>query len=492
MRTRERALRIRPEDDVAVALCDLRAGGTALGVTLGEDIPAGHKFALRDIPRGKGVIKYAYPIGRAICDIPVGAWVHTHNLHTLLEGTVGYRYEPVAPPPPPDVRPASFMGYRRRDGRYGVRNEIWIINTIGCVNRAAEEIAAEANRRFDGTDGVFAFRHPHGCAQMGEDLQRTRDALLALARHPNAGGVLVLSLGCEYIQIDEFREAIGDYDPERVRFLVAQDCEDEIAEGVRLVGELAERASRDVREEAPARHLAIGLKCGGSDGLSGVTANPLLGAFSDRLCALGGTTLMTEVSEMFGAEGMITGRCADRATFDKFVAMVDGVKEEYIAAGQVIYENPSPGNKRGGITTLEDKSLGCTQKGGGGSIVDVLPYAVSYTEHGLNLVTSPSYDLVSVTSLALAGAQIVLFTTGRGTPYGGPVPTVKIATNTPLARRKRNWIDFDAGRLLETGDLDKLCDEFFDYILRVASGEPCLNERNDYREITIHKTGVTL
>ncbi len=492
MKKQEKALRINPIDDVAVALTGLAAGETAAGVSVLEAIPAGHKFALRSIAKGEPVRKYAFPIGRAKKDIPAGAWVHTHNVETLLKGTIGYEYHPhPAPLPPP--RDAYFQGYRRADGRFGTRNELWIVHTIGCVNRSAEAIAREASRLYgDKVDGIYAFPHPLGCAQMGADLQNARDALLALARHPNAGGVLVLGLGCEYIQMDEFKASLKDYNTDRFRFLVSQDVEDEVAEGVRLIGELAETAGKDRRERAHIRHLAIGLKCGGSDGLSGVTANPLLGSFSDRLCAAGGTTLMTEVSEMFGAEGLLMNRCQDEATFDKVVHMINSVKEEYIASGQVIYENPSPGNKAGGITTLEDKSLGCTQKGGLGPVCDALPYARHFEKQGLNLVTSPSFDMVSVTSLALAGAQLVLFTTGRGTPYGGPVPTIKISTNSPLAKKKPGWIDFDAGRLVETGDLDVMSEEFFDYVLSVASGEPCANERGGYREITIHKTGVTL
>jgi altronate hydrolase len=489
---KQKAVRIQAADNVAVALTRIVAGEESLGVVLAEDVAQGHKFALRPIAAGENVVKYGFPIGRATVDIQPGAWVHTHNVRTNLDGRVEYAYHP-ALPSPAEPQDAYFWGYRRADGRYGVRNELWIVNTIGCVNAAAEAIAKEATLRYgDRVDGIYAFPHACGCGQMGDDLGNARRALLALARHPNAGGVLVLGLGCEYIRMEEFKAALGKYDQTRYRFLVAQEVDDEIEEGVRLIGEIVETIALDKRERAHARHLAIGLKCGGSDGLSGLTANPLLGAFSDKLCACGGATLMSEVSEMFGAEGLLMNRCRDEQTFDALVAMINGVKDEYIAAGQVIYENPSPGNKDGGITTLEDKSLGCTQKGGKGSVNGVLSYAVPYREAGLNLVTSPSYDLVSVTSLALAGAQIVLFTTGRGTPYGGPVPTVKIATNSPLAQKKPKWIDFDAGHLVETGDLDGLAEEFFQYILQIASGETCANEKSGYREIAIHKTGVTL
>lgn len=389
----------------------------------------------------------------------------------------------------------KFLGYVRSDGEVGIRNEIWIINTVGCINKTAELIAKMANKMYQDNyiDGVFHFPHPYGCSQLGDDLYNTKKILSSLVHHPNAGGVLVLGLGCENNNLTEFKKVIEDYDPDRVKFLEVQNVEDEIEAGLELIGELADYVKQFKRKPISVSKLKVGLKSGGSDGFSGITANPLVGSFSDRLVSYGGTTVLTEVPEMFGAETVLMERACDEDVFNKIVQLVNGFKEYFIRNDQPVYENPSPGNKKGGITTLEEKSLGCVQKGGSAEVVDVLPYGERVLEPGLNLLQAPGNDLISVTALAASGVQIVLFTTGRGTPFGGPVPTVKISTNTPLYHKKQNWIDFNAGELVEGKSLEGLTDQLFNYVLKLASGEvKTKNELYGFKEISIFKDGVIL
>ena len=484
-------VRINEQDNVAVTLTDMKSGEKCGDVTLKNDIPQGHKFALCDIPEGENVTKYAAPIGCAKEMIRAGEHVHTHNVKSNLAGLLEYEYSPSLPESE-KLSAKTFAGYRRADGKVGIRNEIWIIPTVGCVNSIAEIIAKRAKVR-GSVDGVYAFTHPYGCSQLGGDHEMTKKALAGLVNHPNASGVLVLALGCENNTAEQMREAIGEYDEDRVRFLVSQDVEDEISEALKLVDELVENAKDLKREEISASELIVGLKCGGSDGLSGITANPLVGRFSDMLCAMGGTTILTEVPEMFGAETLLMNRCENRALFEKTVAMINDFKSYYMRYGEKIDENPSPGNKAGGITTLEDKALGCTQKGGQSVVRGVLDYGESVSERGLNLLTAPGNDLVASTALAVSGAHIVLFTTGRGTPFGCPVPTVKISTNTALYNKKRAWIDFDAGVLVSNGfDMEKVADDFLNYILSVASGEKTNTEKQEIRDMAIFKDGVTL
>jgi altronate hydrolase len=493
-------IRLHPSDHVAVALRPLSAGESfendGAGVTLGEDIPCGHKFALSARAAGEHVLKFGEAIGHATRDIAAGARIHVHNLRTNLNGKETYRYDPAPAPELPATRQRTFDGYLRPDGSVGTRNELWIIPTVGCVNEIADLLA----RRFAaelapdcGIDGVHAWKHPYGCSQLGDDHENTRRILADLVRHPNAGGVLVIGLGCENNTMESFRKLLGESAADRTRFMITQQVGDEFATGMELLEQLAAIAGQCRRQPLPVSHLRVGLKCGGSDGFSGITANPLLGAFSDRLVACGGTTVLTEVPEMFGAENLFMNRCIDEDVFQRCAAMVNGFKEYFLRHNQVVYENPSPGNKDGGISTLEEKSLGCTQKGGTSQVVDVLAYGDTLRRPGLNLVAGPGNDIVAVTALAAAGAQMVLFTTGRGTPLGGPVPTMKIATNSDLANRKPHWIDFDAGRLLDGADMAELAEEFFDAIVDVASGKrPARNEENGFREIAIFKDGVTL
>lgn len=441
----------------------------------------GHKYALRDIKAGENIIKYGNPIGHAIVDIAKGEHVHNHNIKTNLSGNLEYKYDPHFYDIEEEDKSRTFMGYVRKNGDVGIRNDVWIVVTVGCVNKVAEQIAKET--------GALHFPHPYGCSQLGDDQTTTQLVLRGLVNHPNAGGVLVLGLGCENNNIDVFKKVLGDVDENRVKFLNAQDAEDDVAEGIKLVRELQAYADTFKREPVPVSKLKIGLKCGGSDGYSGITANPLVGRLSDKVIAHGGSCVLTEVPEMFGAEHLLMARAENEEIFNKSVRLINDFKDYYTRHNQVIYENPSPGNKKGGISTLEEKSLGCIQKGGLSKVVDVLNYGDVITKNGLSLLNGPGNDIVAITNLTAAGVHIILFTTGRGTPVGGPVPTVKIATNHSLAQRKSNWIDFDASPTLEG---NPLTNELFEYIIRVAEGEQTKNELHSYREISIFKDGVTL
>ncbi len=483
---------INPLDNVAVALCNLQKGGIYEGVTLVDDITKGHKFALRDIKQGENIIKYGSPIACATADIKKGGHVHTHNAKTNLSENLEYTYNK-APTELSKVADRVVKVYPRANGEVGIRNELWIIPTVGCVNAQAKLIAEAFKSQYgtDGFDGVFTFTHPYGCSQLGDDHERTKLILQKMVRHPNAGGVLVLGLGCENNQMSAFREGLGSIDESRIKFLVAQEVEDEVAEGVELCRQIAEVIKRDKRVERSISCLKVGLKCGGSDGLSGITANPLVGLFSDYIVAAGGTTVLTEVPEMFGAEQLLMNRAKDKATFEKTVKLINDFKDYFRKNGQTVYENPSPGNKAGGITTLEDKSLGCTQKSGSGPVEDVVFDDGFITKKGLNLLNGPGNDMCAVTNLGAAGCHLVLFTTGRGTPFGGFVPTLKIATNSELASTKHGWIDFDAGAVIET-DFATQLERLTDLIVETANGKPTKNEINHTKEIAIFKTGVTL
>ena len=488
----KQTIKINGLDNVAVALTDLRTGEEHEGVVLAEDIVKGHKFALTEIAEGEQIIKYGNPIARAVHTIPAVAHVHTHNARTNLSENLEYAYNKVETDLP-EAKPRTVNVYRRADGNVGIRNELWIIPTVGCVNGQAKLILETFKNRYGtkGFDGIFTYTHPYGCSQLGDDHERTKLILQKMVRHPNAGGVLVLGLGCENNQMSAFRETLGEVNEKRVKFLVCQDEEDEIEAGVRLLKGIADIMTNDVREEADISCLKVGLKCGGSDGLSGITANPLVGRFSDYIVAAGGTTVLTEVPEMFGAEQLLMNRAKDEETFEKVVRLINEFKDYFRRNGQTVYENPSPGNKAGGITTLEDKSLGCTQKSGAGPVQDVVFDDGYVTEKGLNLLNGPGNDMCAVTNLAAAGCHIVLFTTGRGTPFGGFVPTLKIATNSELAAKKSNWIDFNAGAVLDS-DFDTQLDKLIDLVVDIANGKMTKNEINNTKEIAIFKTGVTL
>ena len=537
-------IKINPDDNVAVALEDLAKGESVEGIVLSTDVPRGHKVLLKDLAAGENVVKYGFPIGHVTRDAAAGTVVDHTCIKTNLEGLLEYKYEPAfdveaertktfsTPAGGEKVLSVSarasvrtFKGFRRADGQVGVRNQIWVIPTVGCVNgicqtiveRFKQEISplaslgrndketvcpgdthpvissgAEGGVEKSSVDAIVAFPHNYGCSQLGDDHENTRKVLCDMVHHPNAGGVLVVSLGCENNQLEAFRELVGPVDERRVRMFVTQKVGDEVEYGLQQLREIYAVCSQDVREDIPVSELRVGLKCGGSDGLSGITANPLLGVFSDWIVAQGGTTVLTEVPEMFGAETILMNRCQDEATFDKTVHLINDFKEYFMRQGQPVYENPSPGNKAGGISTLEEKSLGCTQKCGKSLVRGVLRYGERLSIKGLNLLSAPGNDLVAATALAASGCQIVLFTTGRGTPFGSFVPTMKISTNTPLALGKPGWIDFNAGILAEGRPMEEVAARFIDFVLAAASGVPVNNEKNGWREIAIFKTGVTL
>lgn len=452
------------------------------------------KVALQDFKEGDYIIKYGAPIGHARKAITAGSWVNEKNIKTNLEGLREYEFNPQPTPEQSSGKPLSFKGYRRKNGEVGIRNEIWVIPTVGCVNGITHRLTDRLQQETQGAgvDAIVAFPHNYGCSQLGDDHENTRKILRDMVLHPNAGAVLVVGLGCENNQVGAFREILGDYDTERIRFMETQKVDDELETGMALLRELYAIASQDQRTDIPLNELRVGLKCGGSDGFSGITANPLLGVFSDFLVAQGGTTVLTEVPEMFGAETILMNRSESKAVFEKTVHLINDFKSYFIENKQPIYENPSPGNKAGGISTLEEKSLGCTQKAGTSAVRDVMLYGEQLKTKGLNLLSAPGNDLVASTALASSGCHLVLFTTGRGTPFGTFVPTVKVSTNSNLNARKPNWIDFNAGSLLEGKSMEELCECFIQFIIGIASGNPTNNEKNGYREIAIFKSGVTL
>ena len=493
-------IKINVADNVAVAIHDIEAGGSfevdGTSLTTLAKIPAGHKVALRDMIEGEDVIKYGFPIGHLLKPVPQGGLIDHSVLKTNLEGLLEYSYQPDLTEIAPAADKACFKGYRRADGRAGIRNELWIIPTVGCVNGVAQNIQKQFEKElsnYPSIEKVIAFPHNYGCSQLGCDHENTRKILADMVHHPNAAGVLVVALGCENNQLSAFRELVGDVDETRVKFFESQKIQgDEVEYGLGLIREIAQAAASDKREDIPVSELRVGLKCGGSDGFSGITANPLLGRFSDWIVAHGGTTVLTEVPEMFGAETILMSRCQDEATFDKTVHLINDFKAYFMKNDQPVYENPSPGNKAGGISTLEEKSLGCTQKSGKSIVRDVLLYGDRLKTRGLNLLSAPGNDLVASTALAAAGCQIVLFTTGRGTPFGTFVPTAKISTNSTLAANKPLWIDFNAGEIVDGRPVQEVDDAFVDFVLAVASGKLVNNEKSGYSEIAIFKIGVTL
>ncbi len=488
-------LKINSTDNVAVALKDLKKGEVAGDVTLLDDITCAHKFALVDIKKGENLIKYGYPIGHATRDIKKGEHVHSHNIETNLSGELEYTYTPEFSTSEAKKEDVKVRLFKRKFNRYGIRNSLFIVPLVGCVNSQAEAIKKEVLSQIDESkiDGVIVCKHPYGCSQIGDDHQNTVSLLHSICLHPNAGGVLVLALGCENNQLQAFKETLKDYDPDRVVFLRSQDVDDEVEVGTKMCLELYEKMVKDQRVEMPLSAVTIGLKCGGSDGFSGITANPLVGMMSDYMVVNGGSTILSEVPEMFGAEQVLMKRAKDEETFDKIVHLINGFKAYYTAHHQVCYENPSPGNKAGGITTLEDKSLGCVQKSGLTKVQDVLYVGQIVSQVGLNLLNGPGNDMVACTNIASAGAQLILFTTGRGTPFGTFVPTVKIATNSALASKKANWIDFNAGQIVDGKSKEEVFEQFKNYLIGVINGEiKTKNEINEFQEIAIFKDGVTL
>ena len=492
-------IKINPVDSVVVCLRPFKQGETinvnGKKIQVLQDTPAGHKVLINDAAKGENIIKYGYPIGHATEALKAGQWVNENNLKTNLSGTLTYEYHPVNDSLDIKKDNHTFKGYVRKNGEVGVRNEIWVVPTVGCVNGIAERLVdmLKKETNLEGIDAIHAWHHNYGCSQLSEDHENTCKVLRDIVLHPNAGAVLVVGLGCENNQPDKFEELLGDYDKDRIKFMVVQKVEgDETEEGMKILRSLYAIAKDDKRTDCPLSELRIGLKCGGSDGFSGITGNPLVGELSDFIVAQGGTSILTEVPEMFGAETILMNRCKTEKLFNETVNLINNFKEYFLSHGEPVGENPSPGNKAGGISTLEDKALGCTQKCGKAPVSGVLGYGDRLKVKGLNLLSAPGNDLVASTALAAAGCQIVLFTTGRGTPFGTFIPTMKISTNSHLYNNKRNWIDFNAGELVEGTDMPTLVDKFIDKVVAVASGEATCNEKNGYREISIFKNGVTL
>ena len=518
-------IKINPADNVAVAIEPLQAGEIididGQRITLNNDVPAGHKILLSDLVEGENVIKYGYPIGHLKQSHKKGDWICHEHIKTNLAGLLDYEYKPVSKadltnPAYTEWFPQeqlTFQGYRRKNGEVGIRNEVWIVPTVGCVNgivnQLAEKLKQEVNAQRSTLNSqlstvnsqlstvnslrIVAYPHNYGCSQLSDDHENTRKVLRDLVLHPNAGAVLVVGLGCENNQPDKFEELLGDYDKERIRFMVSQKVEgDEVEEGMKILRELYAIASKDQREAIPLSELRVGLKCGGSDGFSGITANPLLGVFSDFIVSQGGTTVLTEVPEMFGAETILMNRCETPELFQQTVGLVNDFKQYFLSHGEPVGENPSPGNKAGGISTLEEKALGCTQKCGKSAVKGVLSYGERLSVKGLNLLSAPGNDLVASTALASSGCHIVLFTTGRGTPFGTFVPTMKVSTNSTLAKNKPTWIDFNAGTIVEGEPMVELFHRFMQKVIAIASGEQTWNEEKNYQEIAIFKNGVTL
>ncbi|WP_392552504.1 altronate dehydratase family protein [Orbus wheelerorum] len=492
-------IKINENDNVVIALENINKGDNLeignISINVTEDIPSGHKIAINPIDQNQNIIKYGFPIGHATSAIHIGQHVHTHNVKTNLGELNEYQYLPTPMQVDSEFLDRDIEIYRRDNGDVGIRNDLWIIPTVGCVNGIAQQICkkfiAQLAKQGEDFESVYVLTHPYGCSQLGQDHKNTRTILQDMVKHPNAGGVLVIGLGCENNQLNAFRETLGNYNRDRVSFMTLQDEADEINTGLNHLNELYQQMKADRRVTGKLSELKFGLECGGSDGLSGITANPLLGQFSDYVISHGGTSVLTEVPEMFGAEKILMSHCIDKVTFDKTVDMVNDFKRYFMQYNQPIYENPSPGNKAGGITTLEDKSLGCTQKAGNSQVVDVLAYGERLTKVGLNLLSAPGNDAVATSALIAAGCHMVLFSTGRGTPYGGFVPTVKLATNTPLALKKPTWIDFNAGQLVNGVSMHELLRQFIDLIVDIANGKQSCNEKNEFKELAIFKNGVT-
>lgn len=486
---------INEKDNVAVALHDIKSGEEHNGIKFLNDIPFGHKVAIKNISTCENIIKYGFPIGYAKNDIKMGEHVHTHNLHTNLNDIIDYEYNPInIENDNEDVSDIFFDGYKRSDGKVGTRNEVWIIPTVGCVNNTAKTLENMASKKYgDRCDGIFAYTHNMGCSQTGNDQIITQKLLSGIVKNPNAGGVLIVSLGCENNNLEVFKPFLEGIDKNKIRFLITQDVEDEYEEGMKYLDELTKYASTFKREKVSIKYLTVGFKCGGSDAFSGITANVICGKLNNIFIKNGGSSILTETPEMFGAETILMSRAVNKKVFDDLVNLINGYKNYFKKYGETIYENPSPGNKKGGISSLEEKSLGCVQKGGTSPIVDILDYGEYISKSGLNILKGSGNDQVSCTNLTASGANIILFTTGRGTPFGSIVPTLKISSNSNLYQKKNNWIDFNAGKVLENIPVDDIVKELFELVINIASGKiQTKNEINGYREISIFRDGIIL
>lgn len=497
------AIKLYPQDTVALATSELKKGQTVTvdgeTITLLDDIPNAHKIALKDFETGEAVRKYDNIIGYASKPIKKGEWIHSHNEVTGLGKSKEYTYDfnPISIFPGESDK--TFMGYDRADGGAGIRNHLAIISTVFCANGPLRKLARMAEAKYPATenfDGIIAFDQEFGCSQTGKDLVTTCKIIAGIAKNANFGGVLLVSNGCEMAIPSVLEQYMGDYDKKRIRTLTLQEVEDEFTAGMELIDEIMEEMKDDKRTPININRLHIAMNCGGSDGYSGITANTLLGTLCDTLVKEGAIMNMTEVPEMMGAEHILMNRAADKSIFDDIVKMMYDYDAYFARYGEKAADNPTQGNKAGGLTTLEEKSLGCIQKGGHCAVMEVLEYGERATKNGFVLVSGPGNDLAGVSGQIAAGAVLTIFTTGRGTPCGFAGPTFRLASNTALATRKSNWIDYDAGRLLTAKtpeEVEALNKELYDAIMATVNGQyRTRTEENGYYILGALKDGVTL
>lgn len=484
-------LRLHPKDNVALALRPLPSGArvSVEGISLftRDPIPYGHKVALVSIPKGGRIIKYGYPIGRAVRSISPGEHVHVHNTesgraHGDTARPVIREESSLIPRFPQD----TFLGFRRQDGRVGVRNHVLVMASVHCVNGGVERIGREV-------PGVVALPHIYGCSQLGEDLAQTRRVLEGYVSHPNVGATLIVGLGCEALPTRELVDGLRDRGY-RVELLLLQEIGGSraaVRKGKELAAELLGEVGKLRPEPVPLSELVVGVECGGSDAWSGVTANPAVGAIADALVAHGGTVILSEVTEFIGAEHILAARAISPEVGKailRAVARREGVAVEM--GVDLRGAQPSPGNMEGGLTTIEEKSLGAIVKGGTTPVREFLGYGERPSARGLVVMDTSGNDLESVTGMVAGGAQVVLFTTGRGTPVGNPiVPVIKISSNTPLYERMRDDLDFDAGSILRGEPPTSVAARLAALLLEVAGGRPTQAEVWGHREFAIEPRG---
>ncbi len=494
-----------PDDNIGVARRDLRCGlqiTTPRGViALQESIPMGHKAALCGIPRGGSVYKYAQVIGRARRPIECGEWVHVHNLELAHgQGTLEYAVESPRPPELPDGLPRMFLGYRRGDGRVGTRNHVVVVPTSNCSSHVCERIAEEVRKEAeDGVDGVFAVPHTDGCAQhTGPDIEQLERTLKGIIAHPNVCAALVVALGCEVNSLTRYcgpgMETIYGKPAAALEIQASGGTVKAVAAGVAKVHSLVEAAASCPRTEEPVGHLTIGLNCGGSDAFSGISANPALGYASDLLVGAGGTVVLAETPEIYGAEQVLTRRAADIKTGKELVRIIERYCEYAARFGATMDSNPAPGNLRGGITNIVEKSLGAVMKGGTTTLNGVIDYAERIAGKGLIVMDTPGYDPVSITGLAAGGCNLIAFTTGRGSGIGFPiVPVLKIASNSRIFRLMADNMDVNAGDILDgNSDIREKGIEIYRQIVRAASGERTRSEILGHREFAPWRIGPVM
>jgi altronate hydrolase len=498
------AIHLHPTDNVAVARVPIPAGTSlridGLPVTTMDAIPAGHKVALWDIQPGEVVERYGQVIGRAKQAIQAGRHIHTHNL-AFEELQLEYEF-PVGDTPVPTARPdaPTFLGYQREDGRVGTRNYIAVVAASNCAAHTAEQIARsyEGETMPPNVDGVVAFPHGEGCAHAAEgpDIDQLRRTLGGVLIHPNVSGAVILGLGCETNQIDHYL-GVGGPRSTRLAGLTLQSSggtRGAIEAARRQIARFLEQASAEERTPAPASKIVLGLNCGGSDSFSGITANPALGFCSDLLAELGGTPVLAETTEIFGAEHLLVKRARNREVAEKLLDCIRKYKVYLNRFAGSFDDNPSPGNKEGGLTNILEKSLGAVAKGGTSPLIDVYDYAERVTAPGFTFMNTPGYDPVSLTGLAAGGCNLIAFTTGRGSAIGFPtIPVIKVATNSNTYRRMTDNMDVNAGAIADgEATVQQIGQAIFDLMLEVATGRHTCAERLGHKEFVPWRIGPVM